>query len=80
MTLNTQMSHLKKFSTCFPQVSGVVFHTPCNFLYVPVTTFTAMQGFKVLCATLFANTFLLAAPYLSRRDTGRCLGLLALQW
>ncbi len=39
-----------------------------------------MQGFKVLCATLFANTFLLAAPYLSRRDTGRCLGLLALQW
>ncbi len=65
MSLNARMSHLKEFSTCFPQVSGVVFHTPCNVLCVPTTTLTAMQGPRCF-VSLSPQT-----PSYSRRHTSR---------
>src|SRR5712692_5416942 len=65
MSLNARMSYLKKFSTCFPQVSGIVFHTPCNLLYDPTTTPTAMQGSRCFVSPSPQT------PSYSRRHTSR---------
>src|SRR6266849_1113741 len=65
MSFNARMSHLKKFSTCFPQISGVLFHTPCNLLHVLVTTPAVMQGSRCFVSPSPQT------PSYSRRHTSR---------
>jgi len=58
------------FESSFPQTLQPPVH-PQHFS-------SSYARLKVLCVAFSANTFLLAAAYVSRRDAGRCLGLLAL--
>src|SRR5882762_857487 len=76
--LTTASISAHKFSSCFPQVSGVVFPLTLQSPARPPQYSCSYARLKVLCVALSANTFLFAAAYLSRRDTGRRLGLLAL--
>src|SRR6266852_7833717 len=61
----------KTFSTCFPQVSGVLFHTPCNLLYVPITTPYSNARLKgALCRPLRKHLPIRGGiPLASRRRT-----------
>jgi len=56
---------LAEIFPCFPQISGVVFHTPYNLLYVLITTPTAMQGLRCFVSPS------LQTPSYSRRHTSR---------
>jgi len=58
------------FESSFPQTLQPPVH--------PQYFSSSYARLKVLCVVFSANTFLLAAAYVSRRDAGRCLGLLAL--
>jgi hypothetical protein len=68
----------RKFPLVFHRFGGVPFpltlQAPARLHHCS----SSNARLKVLCAALSANTFLFAAPYLSRRDAGRRLGLLAL--
>src|SRR5712664_4087148 len=70
----------RKFPLVFHRFGGVPFpltlQAPARLHHCS----SSNARLKVLCAALSANTFLFAAPYLSRRDAGRRLGLLALWW
>src|ERR1700730_6148531 len=59
------MSHLKKFSTCFPQVSGVLFPPPCNLL---TSSSLHLQICKGLRCFVFPSP---QTPSYSRRHTMR---------
>src|SRR5882757_8959663 len=61
------MSRLKRFSTCFPQV-GSAFSAHLAVSSLPHHHSFRYARLKVSCVPLSANTFLLAPPYLSRRD------------
>jgi hypothetical protein len=54
-----------EFFPCFPQVLGVVFHTPCNVLYLLATTPTALQGPRCFVSPSPQT------PSYSRRHTSR---------
>jgi hypothetical protein len=58
-------SYLAEFFPCFPQVLGVLFHTPCNLLCFLIATSTAMQGLR--CFVLPSRQ----TPSYSRRHTSR---------
>ena len=67
-----QIFHL--FSTGFGSTFSTHLAISCTFSSLP----HSYARLKVLCVALTANTFLFAAAYLSGRDAGGRLGLLAL--
>ena len=69
---------LKEIFHLFSTGFGSTFSPTLQSRHVLIATPTDMQGLEVLCVPLSANTFLLAPPYVSRRDAGRRLGILAL--
>jgi hypothetical protein len=61
------MGHLKKFSTCFPQVSGVLFPLTLQSPNLLITTPIEMQGLRLRCFVFPSPQ----TPSYSRRHTSR---------